>query len=71
MSFFILTPSRGKGFPSEQGGRDYVFWSEMVLVAYDCGCAHHHYPAQGKVYEMVEQTGTRKEKRSAWKMGGR
>ena len=42
----------------------------MVLVACDRGSTYHRYPVQGKVYEMVEQTGTGKEKRTAWEMGG-
>ena len=42
----------------------------MVLVACDRGGTYHRYPVQGKVYEMVEQTGTGKEKRTAWEMGG-
>ena len=42
----------------------------MVLVDCDCGDTDHRYPVQGKVYEMVEQTGTGEEKRTAWEMGG-
>ena len=42
----------------------------MVLVDCDRGCTCHRYPVQGKVYEMVEQAGAGKEKRTAWEMGG-
>ena len=34
----------------------------MVLVAFDCCGAGDLHPVQGKVYEMVEQTGTGEEK---------
>ena len=42
----------------------------MVLVDCNCGGARHLYPFQGKVYEMVEQTGTEQEKGNVWEMGG-
>lgn len=42
----------------------------MVLVACDCGGAYSLCPVQGKVYEMVEQTGTEQEKGDVWEMGG-
>ncbi len=69
MRFSILTPSRGKEIP-KKGGNDYVFRFGMVLVVCDCGGTYHRYPVQGKVYEMVEQTGTGKERRATWEMGG-
>ena len=41
----------------------------MVLVAFDCCSAGNLHPVQGKVYEMVEQTGTGEEKEPDRKMG--
>ena len=67
--FSMITSSRGKNFPQNKGGNVYVFRFGMVLVACDRGGTYHRYPVQGKVYEMVEQTGTGKEKRTAWEMG--
>ena len=51
------------------GGSDYVFRYGMVLVAFDCCSAGDLHPVQGKVYEMVEQTGTGEEKEPDRKMG--
>jgi hypothetical protein len=52
-----------------KGGRDYVFRFGMVLVACYSGGSGGLHPIQGKVYEMVEQTGAGKEKGATWKMG--
>ena len=41
----------------------------MVLVAYHFGSIGNLHPVQGKVYEMVEQTGTGEEKEPDRKMG--
>ena len=53
---------QGGNDPPDKGGSDYVFRYGMVLVAFDCCGAGDLHPVQGKVYEMVEQTGTGEEK---------
>ena len=59
--FRTFIPQGGNGSP-DKGGSDYVFRYGMVLVAFDCCGAGDLHPVQGKVYEMVEQTGTGEEK---------
>ena len=60
---------QGGNAPPDKGGSDYVFRYGMVLVAFDCCSAGNLHPVQGKVYEMVEQTGTGEEKEPDRKMG--
>ena len=60
---------QGGSDPPDKGGSDYVFRYGMVLVAFDCCGAGNLHPVQGKVYEMVEQTGTGEEEPDR-KMGG-
>lgn len=60
---------QGGSDPPDKGGSDYVFRYGMVLVAFDCCGAGDLHPVQGKVYEMVEQTGTGEEKEPDRKMG--
>lgn len=64
---FIL---QGGNDPPDKGGSDDVFRYGMVLVAFDCCGAGDLHPVQGKVYEVVEQTGAGEEKEPDRKMGG-
>ena len=59
---------QGGNDPPDKGGSNYVFRYGMVLVAFDCCSAGNLHPVQGKVYEMVEQTGTGEEKEPDRKM---
>ncbi len=69
-AFFYFYSIKRKKTSSNKGGNDDVFRFGMVLVAFDCGGAYPLYPVQGKVHEMVEQTGAGQEKETAWEMGG-
>ncbi|MFR5005782.1 MAG: ATP-binding protein [Oscillospiraceae bacterium] len=66
--FVPLSQEEGMALQIKEGS-DYVFRYGMVLVAFDCCGAGDLHPVQGKVCEMVEQTGTGEEKEPDRKMG--